>query len=116
MRESSLMELPKELSGYCRSEQRAILVHRYFLGIEWRREPSIAETVASWEGRFARNWRRKKVIRDLAAQLTEIETHKYYLSQKAGRDVGWEAAAKDWIIQHAGTWREWWERQPASSP
>ncbi len=27
----------------------------------------------------------------------EIERHKYFLSEKAGFDVGWEAAEKDWM-------------------
>jgi hypothetical protein len=104
------------LKRYSLSERRAILVHRYFLGIELKREPSLEDTIASWEGRFARSWRREKALRDVAAQLREIERHKYHLSEKAGRDVGWEAAAEDWVVTHAGGWREWWERQPASSP
>ncbi len=116
MSDRASVELPKELSEYPPSEQRAILVHRYFLGIERKREPSIGDTIASWESRYARKWRREKAIRDLAAQLREIERHKYHLSQKAGRDVGWEAAAKDWIATHASAWREWWERQADSGP
>ena len=110
------VDLPKQLSDYSPSEQRAIRVHRYYLGIEYRREPSIQETIQSWENRFARSWRRQKSLRDLQAQLREIERHKYFLSKTAGHDVGWEAAAKDWIGSHAGAWREWWEKQPASNP
>jgi hypothetical protein len=106
----------KQLDEYSPSERRAILVHRYFLGIEYRREPSIQETIASWEARFARNWRRTKVMKDLSAQLREIERHKFFLSEKAGYDIGWESAAKDWIQAHAGAWRDWWERQDLSNP
>ena len=29
-------------------------------------------------------------------EASEIERHKYFLSEKAGRDVGWEHAARDW--------------------
>lgn len=102
------------LKRYPDSERRAILAHRYFLGLELNREPTIADAIESWEARFARGWRRDKVLRDVAAQLREIERHKYHLSEKAGRDVGWERAAEDWISSHAGAWREWWESQPAA--
>jgi hypothetical protein len=34
----------------------------------------------------------------LAIQLKEIDEHKYYLSQRAGYDVGYEATIDDWII------------------
>ena len=29
-------------------------------------------------------------------EVAEIERHKYFLSEKAGYDVGWDAAEKDW--------------------
>lgn len=29
-------------------------------------------------------------------EFTEIERHKYFLSEKAGHDVGWEFAESDW--------------------
>lgn len=106
----------EELKGFSPSEGRAILVHRYYLGLEYNKEPSLKETIASWEKRFATAWRKKKIDKDLRAQLKEIERHKYFLSEKAGVDVGWEAAARDWIKIHASAWREWWERQPDSEP
>lgn len=34
-----------------------------------------------------------------------IEVHKYYLSEKAGCDVGWDYAVEDWLQHHAGQWR-----------
>ncbi len=110
------LDFQKELRDYSPSEQRAILVHRYFLGLEYKKEPSIRDTIESWESRFAPAWRKEKAMRDLNAQLREIERHKYYLSEKAGEDVGWEAAAKDWIQTHAGAWRGWWENRPDSGP
>lgn len=101
---------------YSVSEQRAVLVHKYFLGIDLRRETTLTDAVRSWETRFASGWRKEKVTRDLEAQLREIERHKYFLSQKAGREVGWEEAAADWIKHHAGAWRQWWETQSGSCP
>ena len=31
------------------------------------------------------------------AQLKCFELHKYFLSEKAGKDVGWNKAAEDWV-------------------
>ncbi len=35
------------------------------------------------------------------AQITEIERHKYLLSEQAGYDVGWDFAEQDWLKNHA---------------
>jgi len=116
LNDQTSVDCHKELGDYSPSEQRAILVHRYFLGIERKREPSIADTIQSWESRFAQAWRRKKALLDVRAQLKEIERHKYLMSEHAKRDIGWEEAAKDWIQTHASAWRQWWESQPGSAP
>jgi len=34
-----------------------------------------------------------------------IETHKYYLSREAGRDVGMAYAIAHWLVHHAARWR-----------
>jgi hypothetical protein len=39
-------------------------------------------------------------------ELRAIEEHKYYLSEKAGYDVGLEFAIQDWLVNHAISWRE----------
>ena len=39
-------------------------------------------------------------------EITEIERHKYFLSEKAGCDVGWEHAAKDWDDNFAAEFRK----------
>ena len=41
-----------------------------------------------------------------AAELRDIERHKYFLSQHAGHDVGFEAAADDWLQHHAEAFRQ----------
>ena len=38
-------------------------------------------------------------------EVAEIEKHKYFLSEKAGFDVGWEAAEQDWLANHADQFR-----------
>ena len=37
------------------------------------------------------------IVRYLALQYKEIEEHKYYLSEKAGYDVGKYVAIDDWV-------------------
>jgi hypothetical protein len=39
------------------------------------------------------------------AELRAIEVHKYFLSEKAGHDVGLDYAIKDWLANHAARWR-----------
>jgi len=34
-----------------------------------------------------------------------IETHKYFLSREAGRDVGMGYAIAHWLVHHASRWR-----------
>ena len=116
MKDESLEQILNDplLRDYCPSERRAILVHRYFLGLEIERSPGLAEAIDSWEQRVAKGWRREKMRRDAEAQLFEIEKHKYFLSKQAGCDVGWDVAAHDWITQHAPAWRAWWEKLPES--
>lgn len=45
-------------------------------------------------------------------EVAEIERHKYFLSEKAGYDVGWDHAAADWEANHAAQFRG---DQPANS-
>jgi hypothetical protein len=100
------------LAGYWPSERRAILVHRFFLSMEQKREVPLEESIQSWEQGPAKQWRSDKMRRDGREQLREIERHKYHLSQSAGYDVGWERAAQDWVEKHAAAWRSWWEGTP----
>lgn len=40
------------------------------------------------------------------AELAEINRHKWIESEKAGRDVGFEFALTDWILNHRREWRK----------
>ena len=102
------------LEKYWPSEKKAILAHRFTLSVKLKRDATIEETLASWESGICTPWRQKKMRQDGKEQLRQIERHKYLVSQKAGYDIGWEAAAQDWIDHHAGPWRDWWEAQPES--
>ena len=43
------------------------------------------------ESRLFREWDRMK---------DEILLHKWYASEKAGHDIGWERAATEWFVRH----------------
>ena len=119
--EALITEDPEELihshpllGKYWLSERRAILAHRFSLSLELKRDATVEETLKSWESGVCTAWRRRKMRLDGQEQLRQIERHKYLVSQKLGYDIGWEAAAQDWIDHHAATWRAWWETQPES--
>jgi hypothetical protein len=102
------------MSKYLPSERRAILVHRYFLGIEWGRDPGLDATIRSWEDRIAPPWREKKMRADRIAQMSEIDRHRTELSESRGIEIGWEEAIADWARHHAADWRQHWEASPAA--
>jgi len=114
-RELSVDRLSDETLGkFWPSERRAIIVHQFYLGLEQRRDVPIEEAIQSWEDGPCHEWRRKKMRRDIDAQEREIERHKYLMSEQAGRDVGWEVAAADWLTHYGAAWRKWWEERPES--
>lgn len=43
---------------------------------------------------------------DYLAEREEVLRHKWLLSEKAGRDVGFEAALVDWVEHHRHQWRK----------
>ena len=45
------------------------------------------------------------LYREFQAEREEILKHKWIESQKAGRDVGFEYALTDWIVNHRANWR-----------
>lgn len=38
-------------------------------------------------------------------ETAEIEKHKYFMSEQAGHDVGWDVAEQDWEANHAEQFR-----------
>jgi hypothetical protein len=53
------------------------------------------------------------IYKEFQAEREEILKHKWYESEKAGHDVGFEHALTDWIIKHRNQWRK--NRQAAHS-
>ncbi len=51
------------------------------------------------------------LYKEFQAEREEILRHKWIESEKAGRDIGFEAALTDWILKHRSKWRR--GRQPA---
>ena len=40
------------------------------------------------------------------AELQEILRHKYLASEKAGHDIGFERALREWVAHYRKPWRE----------
>jgi hypothetical protein len=41
-----------------------------------------------------------RLYREWEQTREEILKHKWYESEKAGHDIGWERAAVDWLVRH----------------
>ena len=53
------------------------------------------------------------LYREFQAEREEILRHKWYESEKAGYDIGFERALTDWIIKHRSKWRKSRQQQTA---
>lgn len=51
------------------------------------------------------NLARSRFYQAFCAEKEEILRHKWIESEKAGRDIGFEAALIDWIVHHRAAWR-----------
>ena len=58
--------------------------------------------------------KRSSLYREFLAEREEIMRHKWLESEKAGRDIGFEEALTDWIVNHRARWRK--ERQAPHQP
>jgi hypothetical protein len=45
------------------------------------------------------------LYREYLAEKEEILRHKWFESEKAGRDIGFEKALLDWLLKHRTPWR-----------
>lgn len=45
------------------------------------------------------------LYQEFQAERAEILRHKWYESEKAGHDVGYDYALTDWIVKHRAAWR-----------
>ena len=51
------------------------------------------------------------LYRQFQAEREEILRHKWYESEKAGRDVGFEQALTNWTLKHRSSWLKKWMRE-----
>ena len=49
---------------------------------------------------FAAWMRESLLVRQWECMKQEILLHKWYESEKAGHDIGWDRAAQDWMIRY----------------
>ncbi len=47
----------------------------------------------------------EKFVRRVQAILSEIARHKWLESEKAGRDIGGNQAARDWMLRYYEGWK-----------
>jgi len=52
------------------------------------------------------------LYREFLAERDEILRHKWYESEKAGHDIGFERALTGWVLRHRSKWRK--SRQSAA--
>ena len=45
------------------------------------------------------------LYREFQLEREEILRHKWYESEKAGYDIGFERALADWVVKHRSKWR-----------
>jgi hypothetical protein len=46
------------------------------------------------------------LYREFHAERNEIHKHKWYMSEREGKDVGFERALIDWVSNHRTAWRK----------
>jgi hypothetical protein len=56
----------------------------------------------------------KKLLRNKKV-IEEINRHKWLESEIAGYDIGFEAAAEDWLKKHAGVWVDYHANKKSQS-
>ena len=56
------------------------------------------------------------LYREFQAEREEILRHKWFESEKAGYDIGFERALTDWIVKHRSAWRKWYRSQRGCRP
>ena len=63
--------------------------------------PRLVQTVAA----------KSSLYREAVAEREEIMRHKWFLSERAGYDVGYVHAMYDWIAKHRAGWRKSWRKK-----
>jgi hypothetical protein len=56
------------------------------------------------------------LYQEFEAERQEILRHKWFESEKAGHDIGFDLAQVDWQMKHRSQWRREWQGKRGSSP
>lgn len=56
------------------------------------------------------------LYRERQAEIDEIKRHKWYESEKAGHDIGFEHALVDWIVKHRSQWLKHYRKEHPLTP
>ena len=51
------------------------------------------------------------LYRQFQAERAEILKHKWYESEKAGHDIGFDRALTNWTIKHRSEWLKRWKKE-----
>lgn len=96
----------KEVENLPFDELNKVLLHQSLLREKLKRPVTVLEALRDYKKTQQMSERKKKLEKELLAQREEILKHKWYLSEKAGRDVGSTFAALDWVkCGYAEQWR-----------
>lgn len=72
-----------------------------------RKEPMLATTELS--RKLAAAVAAQSILyREVSAEREEIMRHKWFMSERAGYDVGYVRAMYDWVAKHRAAWRRAW--------
>jgi hypothetical protein len=82
-----------------------ILVNSSMKGLMSLRHPTNMATEMETRCSDAALLHNSSLYREFLAEKDEILRHKWIESEKAGRDIGFEAALVDWITKHRAGWR-----------
>ncbi len=52
------------------------------------------------------DFKKSTLYTEYLAEVAEINKHKWIESEKAGKDIGWDRALLDWIMNHKKDWRK----------
>ena len=55
--------------------------------------------------------RNSLLFRQFQAEREEIMKHKWYESEKAGHDIGFDLALTDWTLKHRTQWLKRWQTE-----
>ncbi len=72
----------------------------YEMSDEMKRPPSTGDLL-----------RNSLLYRQFQAEREEILKHKWYESEKAGHDIGFDRALTDWTIKYRSEWLKRWKKE-----